>query len=123
MRRINGMRICCYVLILIALSGCSIKFGDFVTNTKFAFPNSNIEPLGTVSAEVTKTGFFNAPLVDKALLDEVMNKALQQKGADLLINYKMQTTVTNFVILPIFQTTLRVEGTACKMTVGRQILK
>jgi len=124
MKRINGIKIACFVLLItLALSGCSFKVGDFVPNSKFAFPNSNVEPIGNVSAEVSKMGFFNAVSVDKVLIDEVMNKALKEKGGDLLINYKMETTVTSFVILPIYQTTLKVEGTACKMTVGRQELK
>lgn len=124
MKRMNCLKISCFILfIILALSGCTFKVGDFVPNNRFAFPNSNVECMGNVSGEVTKTGFFNAVSVDKALIDDVMSQALKEKGGDLLINYKMETTVTSFVILPIFQTTLRVEGTACKMTVGRQELK
>jgi len=112
-----------YFCIALVLIGCSFTVGDFVPNNKFAFPNSNVEPIGFVSAEVTKIGFFNAVSVDKAFLDEVMSKALKEKGGDLLINYKMETIVTSFPIVPIYQTTLKVGGTACKMTVGRQALK
>lgn len=124
MKRMNCLKIFCFLLFIILVSsGCTFKVGDFVPNNRFAFPNSNVECLGNVSGEVTKTGFFNAVSVDKALIDEVMSQALKEKGGDLLINYKMETTVTSFAILPIYQTTLRIEGTACKMTVGRQELK
>lgn len=124
MKRMNCLKISCFILfIILALSGCTFKVGDFVPNNRFAFPNSNVECMGNVSAEVSKMGFFNAVSVDKALIDDVMNQALKEKGGDLLINYKMETSVTSYAILPIFQTTFRVEGTACKMTVGRQELK
>ncbi|MCK4468036.1 MAG: hypothetical protein KAU60_06760 [Desulfobacterales bacterium] len=111
------------LILAVSLSGCSFKMGDYIPNSHFAFPNSNVEPLGHVSAEVSRTGFFNAALVDKELIKEVMDQALKQKGGDILINYKMDTTVSSWVILPIYTTTLHVEGTACKMTVGRQELQ
>ena len=38
--------------------GCSITVGDFVPNSNFAFPNSNVEPLGQVTTEISKTAVF-----------------------------------------------------------------
>ena len=105
--------------------GCTTKFGTFEPNNRFAFPNSNVEPIGPVSAEVSKTGYVISKGVDKAFLDEVMNKALQESGGDLIINYKL-STITTIYPIPIIgpvNTKLRIEGTACKMTVGRQELK
>ena len=106
-------------------AGCATKIGMFEPQTHFAFPNSNVEPLGQVTAEVSKTTVVVPKAVDKELLDEVMNKALQAKGGDLLINCKINTTTTAYPIpiLGPYTTKLTVEGTACKMTVGRQELK
>lgn len=110
--------------ITLFMVGCTTKFGMFETNNRFAFPNSNVEPIGPVSAEVSKTRFVIPKTVDKALLDEVMNKALQETGGDLIINYKLNTITTVYPIPIIgpFTTKLRIEGTACKMKVGRQEL-
>lgn len=106
-------------------AGCATKIGMFEPQTHFDFPNSNVEPLGQVTAEVSKTSFVVPKIVDKALIDEAMNKALQAKGGDLLINCKINTTTTAYPIpiLGPYTTKLTVEGTACKMTVGRQELK
>lgn len=119
-------RLGCGILVLFftfAFLGCSMKLGSFEPNSHFAFPNSNVTPLGQVSAEVSRTSFFIAKVVDKEMLDEVLNKALKEKGGDVLINYKLTTTVTTFPIIPIIITSIRVDGTACKMTIGRQELK
>jgi len=110
------------LLSIVACYGCTMNIGRFEPNSHFAFPNSNVIPLGHVSAEISRVGFLSAKSVDKEMVDEVMNKALKEKGGDLLINYKFSTSTTWF-ILPIFTTALHVDGTACKMTVGRQELK
>lgn len=119
----SGYKIFIIVLLAFTFFGCTMKIGQFVPNSHFAFPNSNVKPLGHVSAEVSKVRVFVAAMVDKKMIDEVMNKALKQKGGDLLINYKNTTSVTFFPIVPIFVTKVRVEGTACEMTIGRQYLK
>jgi len=111
------------VFLAFALFGCTYKIGEFSPNSHFAFPNSNVKPLGFVAAEVSKTGIFVAPPVDKEMIDELMDKALKQKGGDLLINYKTSTSVTFFPIIPIYITKVRLTGTACEMTIGRQYLK
>jgi len=99
MKRAKCITISCVIFcIALVLIGCSFTVGDFVPNNKFAFPNSNVEPIGFVSAEVTKIGFFNAVSVDKAFLDEVMSKALKEKGGDLLINYKWKQSSPAFLL-------------------------
>ena len=116
------------VILMAAISaGCTIKFSELRPNSHFAYPNSNVEPLGAVSAETSRTTVFVASTITKEMMDEVITKALKQKGADMLLNYKLTTEVTMYplVVLPIsiFTTTLRLEGTAAKQTIGKQELK
>lgn len=119
----SGCKVFIIVLLAFTFSGCTYKIGQFMPNSHFAFPNSNVKPLGHVSAEVSKITICAPAMVDKEMIDEVMDKALKQKGGDLLINYKNTTSVTFFPSIPIFITRVRLEGTACKMTIGRQYLK
>ena len=109
----------------IASVGCTIKLGMFLPNSNFAYPNSNVEPLGRVTGSASKTTVFSAAIVDKEMLDTAYANALKQKGGDLLINYKLTTETTMIPIpfIPIFITELKVDGTAAKMTVGKQELK
>lgn len=112
------------VLLAFTFFGCTMKMGEFMPNSHFAFPNSNVKPLGHVSAEISKTTILVPSMVDKEMIDELMDKALKQKGGDLLINYKASTSVTYIPIgIPIFITKVRLDGTACEMTIGRQYLK
>lgn len=105
------------------LIGCSMKFGMFLPNTRYAYPNSNVEALGAVQGTSTRMGFLGAPPVSKEMLDEAVNDALKQKGGDMLINIKMQSDTLLIPPIPVGWTTLKVSGTAAKMTVGKQELK
>src|SRR3989344_602584 len=95
------------VLFISTLIGCSMKFGMFLPNTKYAYPNSNVEPLGHVEGSSTRLGFFGAPPVSKEMLDEAVNDALKQKGGDMLINIKMQSETLIIPPLPVGWTTLK----------------
>ena len=118
-------RLVAIVVLLAALAGCSIKVSQLQPNTHFAYPNGNITPLGRVSAETSRTRIFIAKAVDQEMMDEVIGKALKEKGGDLMINAKVSTTVTMvpLVFINIFTTTLRVDGTAAKQVVGQQQLR
>jgi hypothetical protein len=101
-------------------AGCTFKVGELGTNTQFAYPNSNIEPVGHVSAEVSRWSVLSAVPVDEAMLDEVFSAAAKQKGGDprFIVDYKLTTTTSG---LPPFyyNTTLRLSGTAVKMKAGK----
>lgn len=118
-------RLAAIVVLLATLAGCSIKVSALQPNTHFAYPNSNITPLGRVSAETSRTWIFIAKAVDQEMMDEVIGKALKEKGADLLINAKVSTTVTMYplIFFNIFTTTLKVDGTAAKQVLGQQQLR
>ncbi|MGH9993017.1 MAG: hypothetical protein ACREAZ_10325 [Nitrososphaera sp.] len=77
--------------------------------------------MGSVAAEVSRTKLFSN-YVDQQMLDEVLTKAIREKGADGLINYKLSVETKTYPIPFISTTTLRVSGTAVKMTIGKQEL-
>lgn len=117
----STLKILVNAAVLLLLSGCTFIAGEFEPNTQFAYPNSNVTPVGPVAAEVTRTKLLSN-YVDQQMLDEVLTKAMREKGADGLINYKLSVETTSYPIPFIYTTTLRVSGTAVKMTIGKQEL-
>ena len=101
------------------MAGCSFKVGELGTNTQFAYPNSNVEPVGHVSAEVSRWSVLSAFPVDEAMLDEVFSAAAKQKGGDprFIVDYKLVTNTSGFPPF-YYNTTLRLSGTAVKMKPG-----
>ena len=105
--------------------GCSVGAGARKLNTThFNFPNSNVVPVGTVTGEASVTSFFMPETNMAPLEEQAIQKALQQKGGDILIDctYLYKTTLIPIPIFNIYTTTLRVEGTACKVEIGKQKL-
>jgi len=120
----NAMSALAIVAVLFTSTGCTMKIGMFQPNSNFAYPNSNVEPLGRVTGSASKWGIFSASIIDKDMLDTAYSNALKQKGGDLLINYKITSETTLYpIFIPFFKTELKVDGTAAKMTVGKQELK
>lgn len=101
--------------------GCSTTHGSFEPNTHFAFPNSNVQPLGHISATVKEGGFLIPPTLTKEKVLKLTSDALGQKpGADMVINYRLDTTYTMYPLY--YVQTIKLEGTAAKMQVGEQDL-
>lgn len=120
-----------FLLLFMCLSfvaGCSTKTGNFITQSRFSYPNSNVTPLGHVEASITKTTFVINPSFDEQDARDLYEKALAQKpGADLLIDYKAdtETTIICPIVIPpfcIITMTTTVSGTAAKMEIGRKAL-
>ena len=102
--------------------GCSSTHGSFEPNTHFAYPNSNVQPLGHISATVSEGGFLFPPTLSKEKVLKLMSDGLAQKpGADMVVNYRLDTTYTSYIALYYVQT-IKLEGTAAKMEVGEQDL-
>jgi hypothetical protein len=88
----------------------------------FSFPNSNVQPIGPVRAEVSKTNLFFPDVGNPNLEQDAVRHALSEKGGDLLINGRYFWSSTYFYLLiPIYSTTLVVEGEAATMQIGRQV--
>jgi hypothetical protein len=107
-----------------AIGGCAQTSSYRQLQSKFSFPNGDYVPLGNVSAEVSRTTFWNAPLMDKASFDELTQAALRQKGGDILVDYVITADVTRVPLLPVAFTTFKIDGTAVRQVViGRQELR
>jgi len=127
MKNINILNSACGLLAVLAAAvflGCSIKMAVRSTNTQFVYPNSNVTPLGLVSAKSPQSvTIFMPKMFDAKEIDEVTQKALAQKGGDILVNSKIVVkTMMIPIMLPIMISSLEISGTAAKMTVGKKEL-
>ncbi len=98
-----------------------MTMGTTGTKTHFAYPNSNVTPLGAVSSSISKSAIFLPPQINEADIKQLMDQAFSQKaGADLVINYKLDTTVTMIplVFINFYKLEMKLDGTAAKMEVG-----
>ena len=105
-------------------SGCTVMQASFpAAQSHFAYPNSNITPIGHVKGSASITGLM--PVVQDADMEEqAIQNALAQKGGDVLVDYTMTTKVTMLplMFINIYTTDLTVEGTATKMEIGKKAL-
>lgn len=107
--------------ISVLLGGCSTTLGSFKPATHFTYPNSNVRPLGHISISQKEGRFLFPPELSKEKILKLMNDALTQKpGADMIINYRIDTTYTTFLFYTI--QTIKLEGTPVDMEVGEQEL-
>lgn len=105
----------------VALMGCTvIRDVQLLPQSHFTPPNANVEPIGVVTGEASSTG--TQPDFSPSLVEKAYKQALSKKGGDLLINVKFNRAVkaVPILILNIYTTTVKIEGTAAKMTVGKQ---
>ena len=101
--------------------GCSTTQGTFEPTTHFGFPNSKIQPLGHISTSISEGQFLIPPSLDKEKVLKLMNDALAQKpGADMIVNYRLDTTYTLYPLYTV--QTIKLEGTAANMQVGEKDL-
>ena len=104
------------------LAGCSQTYlTGFRTESHFAYPNSNISPLGYAKGESSPACGLSVSFVNSGMQEEAVRNALQAKQGDILVNYLEFTTLTNILFFSC--TSYSVEGTAAKMVVGTQKLK
>jgi len=106
----------------LAGAGCSsVKYGGIRPNSQFVYPNSNVTPLGPTQVTKSRTWFFLRPSLSFEQVRGTYNQALAQvPGANLLIDYKEDTTVSSYFFFNTVSYTL--DGTAAKMEVGKKEL-
>ncbi len=119
-----------FITLAVALSfliiGCSMKMGSYAEKTHFAYPNSNIKPLGEVSSSLSRTTFIIPPMITADDVRMLISDALKKKpGADLIINYSTDTqlTIIPIPIFSIYTMEMTLSGTAVSMEVGRKELQ
>ena len=119
MKSILNFRTLLIIIGCLVVSSCSLKIGSVVPNSHYVYPNSNVMPLGQTSSEIRKTGFIIPPAFKAQDVDQLYTTALSKhSGADLIIDYSVDTKITSFFIFHFLKTTL--VGTAAKMEVGKQ---
>jgi len=102
--------------------GCTTTVGRYVPNSQFVYPNSNVQILGPVKAEYSKTSFLVMPQLNPDDIRATYQKALSQvQGANVLVNFKEDTAFTSVLMFNTIHYTL--EGQAAKMEVGKKELK
>lgn len=95
--------------------------GRYVPSSRLTYPNSKVTVLGHVRAEVSRTEWFISPHLGPVDLKRAYNDALRQaKGANILINFKENTTYTTWGIIPVARITYVIEGQAAKMEIPKQ---
>jgi hypothetical protein len=95
-------------------------------SSHFAFPNSNVIPLGPAKATVVTEQSVGVPSPLRSGESDlkVFNAAIAQvSGADLLIDWTMKNEIKRAGPLPFYWTVSSVEGTAAKMEVGNKKLR
>jgi hypothetical protein len=112
----------CLTGALALVTGCTSTTGGIVPKSAFVYPNSNVTPLGPVTAEKSKTRFFVTPRLNYDWVEDVYNQALgKAPGANIIVDYREDTTVTSILL---FNTvTYSLNGTAAKMDVGKKVMK
>ena len=94
--------------------GCTLSMGIVLPDGPIDLQDARIESLGQVSATSSKYGILSLPRFDQEMLDLAVNSALKTKGADLMLNMRITTELTNY-IFPVYKIVLRVDGTAAKV--------
>ena len=116
------MRLVFIGIIGLFISSCTTVAYDLHAQSHYAYPNSNIIPLGEAVGQASQTTFFTPPQLSGAVERQAVAAALQTKpGADLLLNYVSEAKLITVWFIFIFDYT--VHGTAAKMEVGGKPLR
>jgi len=98
-----------------------------LVQSNFAYPNSNVVPLGHAQGVSSRTYVvpFQAPDFDSgSQITDAINSALQSSGGEIIIDgsYSMRSTMYP-ILFQIWTVDVSVDGTAGKMEIGRRNLK
>lgn len=109
-------------LLIITSTACTMEMGSYGINSHFSYPNSNVTPLKQVKATASRLSIIIPPSLHGTEIIKLTQDAIaQQSGADLLLNYSLDTKMTSFIFVHKMDTTIT--GTAAKMKIGTQELK
>jgi hypothetical protein len=111
-------------LLYLLCTGCSFGAASISPSSHFAFPNSNVIPIGSASGKKTRLCgilFIQWGSPDGDDQEAATQRALKESGGDILINVRTDSQI--FFIPYLFSLCItKVQGTAAKMEVGRQQL-
>lgn len=108
-----------FILTALISTSCSVTQGSLAPTSHYVYPNSNVTPLGSTNAQISKFGIIFPPSFRARDLDRLYGNAMSRhSGANLIINNKVDSKNTFLVIFHFMKVTL--SGTAAKMEVGKQ---
>jgi hypothetical protein len=111
-------------LFILSLAGCSFGSASISPMSHFAFPNSNVIPIGEAKGSHTRLCgllIINWGSPDGDDQQIAIEEALEETGGDILINVRTDSQL--FMIPYLFALCITsVRGTAAKMEIGRQQL-
>jgi hypothetical protein len=112
------------VTVCAAVAGCfmvSACAGPSTTfdraQSRYTFPNSNIKPIGHVSAEATKYTLLTPSISDPDMEEEVLRTAITQRGGDMLIDAEYYWNSFGYLI---YWNKVHVDGQAAMIDLGLQ---
>ena len=121
----RGVNFAAAILAGVMLVGCKTgQYARIGSQSHFDYPNSNVTPLGTVKVTMIGSTIFSPfggpPDTVTSESDlKVYNAALAQvPGASLIADYGVLYKTYEF--WPVQWSKLELEGTACKMVVGKK---
>lgn len=114
-------------LCIFFLAGCAVGGSARLNpNSHFAFPNSNVKPIGPVVGSSSTFSIIMPTMITGELMESAYKDALSKSGGDMIID-AVETSTTRMIPTPFYITfyftSFDVEGTAAKMELGKQILK
>ena len=111
------------LFLVLSAGGCTIASGVWpVPQSHFAYPNSNVLPLGPGKGEASTMGFGMPDIMDVDLMEAAVQSAIREKGGDLLVDYYLFYDIKTYFPM-VHSITWRAEGTVAKMEIGKQKLR
>lgn len=90
--------------------GCSTRIGTTVVADRLLPRDAIVEPVGLVSVAIWDGHFLWAAPAGRELYEAARQKALDQNGGNVLINAKVTTRLTSFVVF--YKTEIVIDGTS-----------
>lgn len=107
-----------FVLILAMLqaTGCSIMLPGGLTDSTAPVNQKGYRIMGRSEGSVSKASLFGLIPLGKADMEEAIQKAIEKRGGDELINVTWYHTYTNYYVVQVYTFTVR--GTVIKYAEG-----
>lgn len=120
-----GVSITIVILASLFAGGCQVaQYCELGPQSHFDYPNRNVTAIAPVRAMVNGHAGMGLALPTAEDHAKVYQAALQQvAGATLITDYAKTVKIYQLPFFPWSWNTLEIEGTAAKMTAGKQELR
>ena len=120
-----GVSVTIVTLASLLAGGCQVaQYCELGPQSHFDYPNRNVTAIAPVRAMVNGHSGMGLALPTAEDHAKVYQAALQQvAGATLITDYAKTVKIYQLPFVPWSWNTLEIEGTAAKMTIGKQELR